>query len=401
MGLERKYYNGGPVEGWQTNENYFTGPPMPPATSSTGSGQSASGFPGGHNWLTGTYQTGQIDPTTGMPITGSTGVSGATGIGQMVGGIADLIGSKKRISDYQKDKRKAGQKIKDFYNAAEAGEYNYSLDRGYSDMYEMSKTKTSRDPFERATAAGLNTLQSQGGTRGLLAGLSPFMQNMAMGETQLGLTDLQREMTGLGQLTQARAGITAQNEALRNQLAMRQLEQNELAKATATQNIAAEKQAKRDAWGNIASGALQTGLSFVNPMSMMGEDGMKVPKQQYNKGGAMRYQMGGDVLSQIMGGQGGLPPVQGPLPGEASHETNPIHMLNNNGEKVGEAMGGEFIVNAEQASEMTEEYKEIKAKIDAGEKIGEEEWMELFKTIDSIFGQPQFNDSEMAEQPMS
>ena len=115
----------------------------------------------------------------------------------------------------------------------------------------------------------------------------------------------------------------------------------------------------------------------------------------------MRYQMGGDVLSQIMGGQGGLPPVQGPLPGEASHETNPIHMMNNNGEKVGEAMGGEFIVNAEQASEMTEEYKEIKAKIDAGEKIGEEEWMELFKTIDSIFGQPQFNDSEMAEQPMS
>lgn len=34
-------------------------------------------------------------------------------------------------------------------------------------------------------------------------------------------------------------------------------------------------------------------------------------------------------------------------PGEPSHETNPIHMINNYGEKVGEAMGGELVFDDE------------------------------------------------------
>ena len=433
------------------------------------------------SFLTGQYQTG-VDPFTQLPVYGNTGVGAATGIGSVVGGVMDLIGSKGRIDKYQNQKRKAGQRIRDFYNQAEAGAFNYTLDPGFGDVYEMSKTKTSRDPFDRATATGLSALEG-GGTRALLAGVSPFMQNMAAGETQLGLTDLQREMSGLQQYSAARQGITAQNEALRNQLAMRQLEQNELAKATAKQNIAQERQARRDAWGNIASGVVQTGLAAFNPGSFFNEEGGRVPEkffgggilmdaglgsfgsalgeraldsfaytekgferrmkkaeqeaklreagglggdssgqgmadiqitvnkggqsQTMKNGGMMKYQMGGDVLSQILGSQGGapqgggLPPVQGPLPGPASHEKNPIHMMNDNGEKVGEAMGGEFVINNEQASEMTDEYKEIKAKLDAGEKIGEEEWMELFKTIDGIFGQPQFDDSEMPEQQMA
>lgn len=357
------------------------------------------------SFLTGQYQTG-IDPFTQQPVYGNTGVGAATGIGGMVGGVMDLIGSKGREDKYRSQKRKAGQRIRDFYNQAESGAFNYTLDPGFGDVYEMSKTKTSRDPFDRATATGLSALEG-GGTRALLAGVSPFMQNMAAGETQLGLTDLQREMSGLQQYSAARQGITAQNEGLRNQLAMRQLEQNELAKATAQQNIAQERQARRDAWGNIASGVVQTGLAAFNPGSFFNEEGGRVPEQKYNNGGMMKYQMGGDVLSQIMGSQGGapqgggMPPVQGPLPGPASHEKNPIHMMNDNGEKVGEAMGGEFVINNEQASEMTDEYKEIKAKLDAGEKIGEEEWMELFKTIDGIFGQPQFDDSEMPEQQMA
>jgi len=426
-----------------------------------------------NRFLTGQYQTG-TDPFTGQPIYGSAGISGASGLGATIGGIFDLIGSKGRIDKYQSQKRKAGQRIKDFYSQAEAGAFNYTLDPGFTDVYQMSKTKTSTDPFQRATATGLSALEGAG-TRSLLTGLSPFMQNMAAGESQLGLTDLQREMAGAQGYAAQRQGITSQNEALRNQLAMRRLEQDELAKAQAIQNIAAERQARRDAFGNIAGGIAEAGLAAFGAM---GENGMKIPEkffgggivnsagsdiasraldsfaytekgferrmkkaeqeaklreagglggdssgenmadiqitvnkggqsQTMENGGMMKYQMGGDVLSQIMGAQGGapqgggLPPVQGPLPGPASHEKNPIHMVNDNGEKVGEAMGGEFVINSEQASEMTDEYKEIKAKLDAGEKISEEEWMELFKTIDGIFGQPQFDDSEMPEQPMA
>jgi hypothetical protein len=378
---------------------------------------------GSYNWLTGTYTSG-TNPVTGMPNTFQTGVSGASGLGAVVGGFADLIGSQDRINDQKKARKKAKDRIKNFYSDATSGMYDFSLDTGYGDIYEMSKTKTSRDPFTRAFGATMNTLDQSGG-RTLLAGLNPAMQNLAMGETQLGLTDLQREMSGLQQLTQARAGITQQNEAFQRQLGLRRLEQDELAQATAEQNIENLRQARRDAFGNIATGALETGLSFINPI---GENGMKVPN--YSQGGknaglaklqkdhpevyekitgqkaehGMRYQMGGGmpagpnagVLAQIMGGGapgGGMPPVQGPLPGPASHETNPIDMVDKNGEKVGEAMGGEFIINNDQADTMMAEYKPLKEKIDAGEKPTEDEWMELYEAVHSVLGQPQFQDN--------
>lgn len=374
---------------------------------------------GNYNWLTGTYTSG-VNPVTGTPNVMSSGISGATGLGMMAGGITDLIGSQARIADQKKLKRKAKDRIKNFYSDAASGMYDSTLDTGYGDLYEMSKTKTSRDPFTRAFGATMSTLDQAGG-RTLLAGINPAMQNLAMGEAQLGMSDLQREMAGLQQFTQARAGITQQNEAFQRQLGLRRLEQDELAQATAQQNIEALKQARRDAFGNIAAGAVETGLSFINPT---GENGMKVPN--YGQGGemnpglaklkedhpevyqkitgnkaeyGMRYQMGGGmpagpnagVLAQIMGG--GQPPVQGPLPGPASHETNPIDMVDKNGDKVGEAMGGEFIINNDQADMMMAEYKPLKEKIDAGEKPTEDEWMELYEAVNSVLGQPQFQDN--------
>jgi hypothetical protein len=198
---------------------------------------------GNYNWLTGQYTSG-TNPVTGTPNVMNTGISGATGLGMVAGGITDLIGSQGRISDQRRARKKAKDRIKNFYSDAASGMYDYSLDTGYGDIYEMSKTKTSRDPFTRAFGATMSTLDQAGG-RTLLAGLNPAMQNLAMGETQLGLTDLQREMAGLQQFTQARAGITQQNEAFQRQLGLRRLEQDELAQATAEQNIEALKQARK------------------------------------------------------------------------------------------------------------------------------------------------------------
>lgn len=404
---------------------------------------------GNYNFLTGTYTSGTTNPLTGMPQTMQTGVSGASGIGSIVGGIADLIGSKNRISNARDDKNKASQRIKNFYSDAASGTYDYTLDPGFSDMYDMSRTKTSTDPLMRQGATAVNALQ-QGGERSLLSGLNATTRALAEGETQLGLSDLQREMMGLNQLTQARQGITQANQQFGRELGMRQLGQDELAKATAEQNIQNLQQARRDAFGNIASGVVETGLSFINPFAKEGmkvpsygqggmnpglaklkedhpsvyqkitgkeaEYGMKYPgggmMPQYPGGGKMHeymhggetpaYQMGGGmpggmnagVLAQIMGGQGGgQPPVQGPLPGPASHETNPIDMINKNGEKVAEAMGGEFIINNDQAEAMMAEHRPIKEKIEAGDQPSQEEWMEYYQAVDGVFSQPQFQDN--------
>ena len=133
------------------------------------------------------------------------------------------------------------------------------------------------------------------------------------------------------------------------------------------------------------------------------EYGMKVPENKnYNMGGMMKkYQMGGNVLAQIMGGAGGdMPPVQGPLPGEASHETNPMDIVDKNGIKRGEAMGGEFVINAEQAEDMKSGYESVRQLIDAGKQPTQEEWMAFYNSIDEVLSQPQFDDSEGAPQMM-
>lgn len=401
---------------------------------------------GNYNFLTGTYTSGTVNPFTGMPNVMSTGVSGAAGLGTLAGGLVDLFGSKERINEQKGFRTDAQNRIKNFYSDAAEGTYDFTadfkVDKGFSDLYNMSRTKTSTDPLLRAQGTGLSALNQAGG-RTLLAGLNPLLQNTAQQEVNIGLSDLQREMAGLSQLSQMRQGaadrnkqIELQNQQFARDLALRRLEQDEMAQATAEQNIEALEQGRRDAFGNIASGIVQTGLSFINPFA---EKGMKVPNyrqggsfpdhsgdgkitqkdilmekgvipkpgakaeygMKYPGGGMMprAYQMGGGmpagpnagVLAQIMGG--GKPPVQGPLPGPASHETNPIDMVDKNGEKVGEAMGGEFIINGDQADGMMAEYKDVREKIKSGEKPTEDEWMEFYEAVDSVFSQPQFQDN--------
>lgn len=70
------------------------------------------------------------------------------------------------------------------------------------------------------------------------------------------------------------------------------------------------------------------------PPSEQGEnkqEGGRVPRS-YALGGILNYEYGGRTMI---------------TPGEPSHKTNPIHMINNNGQKVGEAMGGELVFDDE------------------------------------------------------
>lgn len=70
---------------------------------------------------------------------------------------------------------------------------------------------------------------------------------------------------------------------------------------------------------------------FLTGQNDTQEDGGRLPKA-YALGGVLDYEDGGRTMI---------------TPGEPSHETNPIHMINNDGEKVGEAMGGELVFDDE------------------------------------------------------
>jgi hypothetical protein len=49
-------------------------------------------------------------------------------------------------------------------------------------------------------------------------------------------------------------------------------------------------------------------------------------------------------------------------------------------------------LNSEQAEGIHNNYDMIKAKMDAGEEISQEEWMIFYKAVDEVFSQPQFNE---------
>ena len=485
-------YGTGLGEGGSNYQNYNvnTSTSYNPYTSNLGSGGSGGGS-----------GSGQYNPRAAV----------VSGVGTAFGGLGGLFGTGKAAQQDQMDLANAAAgDIEAFYDKAMKGGYDYdfTLDPAYAQLYQMSRQKTSTDPLMRTTATGLSALQ-QGGERALLAGVNPLLTSSAMQETQLGLSDLQREMAGLSQLGQARQQLTTAeeqaNQGFARELGMRQLGQAEEAQATAMQNIQDMKIARANAFGSILGGAASAATA-----GLLGKDGMRVPekfflggivdsaagelgkraidsiaytekgverrmkkaeqearireagnlgggggdgadititvnkggqsqtmeygglmnhKKKYGNGGnfpdhsgdgeitqkdilmekgvipkpkegehGMRYMAGGNVLAQIMGAKGGQPPVQGPLPGEASHETNPIDMIDKNGEKVGEAMGGEFIINDKQADLIMEDYKAIENAIADGREPTKDELMDLYESCKQVFGQPQFQDGEAETQ---
>lgn len=335
-----------------------------------------------------------------------------SGVGTALGGVAGLFGTgKKAQAGEQANIDAAAGDISDFYGKAAAGgyDYNFSLDPAYQDLYEMSKQKVDTDPMQQAQAAGLQALES-GGSRTLLAGLNPLLQGTAQMETQAQQQQLDNEMKGLANLGQQRQQLTTaaeeSNQAFQRELGMRQLGQAEQAQAQGEQNLANMQQERKGAFGNILGGiGSAVAGAFLNK-----EFGGLVPEMEY--GGklyedevkkaeyGMKIMQGGGIMEQIMAAQG-QPPVQGPLPGEASHETNPIHMINNQGEKVAEAMGGEFIINDKQAEIIVEDYKAIEEALAEGREPTKDELMGLYESCKQVFGQPQFEDDEEAEMQMT
>ena len=375
-----------------------------------------------------------------------------SGVGTAAGGLAGLFGTgKKAQAGEQANIDAAAGDISSFYGTADAGgyDYNFSLDPAYQELYTLSKQAPDLDPLQRREAQALNLLETTG-QRGVLSKLQSVLDSSADQEAQLNQQALENEMKGLANLGQQRQQLTTAaeeaNQSFRRDLGLRQLEQAEMAQAQGQENLANMKADRRGAFGDIASGVLSAATSALLPNILGGnaEFGGLVPQMEYGGklyedgglaklappydevtqkdvlvgrgvfeaeegehgmkmmpgGGLMDMMPGGGIMAEIMGAQG-QPPVQGPFPGEASHETNPIHMINNQGEKVAEAMGGEYLINDKQAELIVEDYRAIEKAIEDGREPSKDELMELYESCKQVFGQPQFQDDAEAEMQMT
>ncbi len=106
----------------------------------------------------------------------------------------------------------------------------------------------------------------------------------------------------------------------------------------------------------------------------------------------------GGVIDRILA-EGGKPVVQ-KLEGPEDHDKKKYAIMEDgavldedNGEKVAEATGQEYILNSDQAGTIHSEYDMIAQKIKNGEEVSQDEWMKFYGAVDEVFSQPQFNET--------
>ena len=367
-----------------------------------------------------------------------------SGAGDVFGGIAGIIGAGKDIKRGKKQKKKANQAIKDFYKAEGEGKYDYLTSQAERDLATAGLRKTDQSQMASNLATSLGAMSSD--PRALLGGAAGLQMAADQSALAAQKMDVDRELAAKGRLASQEQTTLDRNRALDRQLGLRQLGQSEQAKAQAIQNIEAARQARREGIGNVIKGVANIGIGIASggALSLPGgggggstatpapapapappvaggggaggyggygggsgiggleyEDALNRELQGYGnqeggripymeEGGQMPEQEGGDLLSKILGRAEGR--NMDKTPGEFSHEKNPIHMIDDSGNKVGEATGGEYILNPTQAEEIDKVQQNIADKVEGGKKPSREELMLLYKAVRGVFSQPQFDE---------
>lgn len=394
MGKVKKYNSGGTFD-W----------------SSFLSGVNPSG--GGKDW------TGQDIP--GM-IPGGGGIAGAAGI---VGGVADLFGSKNEI------KRQEGFRDDAIAGAAKARksleDEQMTISQAQRDLATAGIRPTDLSPMQAIQATEIGALASD--PRALMGGIGASSQRAQQNTMMAQQADLGRELGAMGKLADLEQGALDANTINQRALFQGDYDRSLADKAQALANIETARQQKRDAWGNIISGVGNVGIAAATGGFGGGGDVLKnltgSSKRQLDrnigdpveysygeeplygaKGGRIKYQEGGQIpeelLQQIMAENQGREeqpmeeeqPVVQKTEGEFDHDTNKKAIVDEEtGEKEGEATGGEYILNPEQGDAIKSQYETIVQMIDNGDEPTLEELQNLFDAVHEVFGQPQFNEA--------
>tara|TARA_R110002072_G_scaffold42304_9_gene119687 strand:- start:1176 stop:2153 length:978 start_codon:yes stop_codon:yes gene_type:complete len=298
-----------------------------------------------------------------------------TGGAAIAGGVADLIGSKNRIGEqqglYDEAMRLRG------LTRGKQDDFKFGIAQAQRDLATAGIRPTDLSPMQGVQATELAALSSD--PRALMGGIgaSTARANQAIQATQQ--ADLARELGAMQGLANLEQQVLSQNQAKDFRL-LDQDSQEQFADATmAAQNKMQLEQDKRNAFGNIAGGVLEAGVSAFT--------GAK-------NGGRVKYEEGGkmseDVMMRILEEQR---PVQ-KTEGEFNHDTNKKAIIDEEtGVKEGEATGGEYILNPEQGEAIKMQYDEIARMIEEGGEPSMEELQNLYDAVHEVFSQPQFNEA--------
>jgi len=293
----------------------------------------------------------------------------------VIGGIADLIGSKKRIGKqqglYDEAMRLRGQ------TRGKQDEFKFGVAQAQRDLATAGIRPTDTSYIQSGLATSLDSMNDPrqfGNLTGLLGQTLEAERKAKEG-------DLNRELGAMGNLANLEQQALSQNQAKDYSLLSQDSQEQFADATTAAQNKMQLEQDRRNAFGNIASGAVQLGTSIAT--QGMAKNGGRV---KYEEGGKMSE----DVMMRILEEQR---PVQ-KTEGEFNHDTNKKAIIDEEtGVKEGEATGGEYILNPEQGEAIKVQYDEIARMIEEGGEPSMEELQNLYDAVHEVFSQPQFNEA--------
>jgi len=182
----------------------------------------------------------------------------------------------------------------------------------YKNAYDATLAGMERDAIQANLATSVQALQGAGG-RALVGGLSQATAQSQMAQNQMLAQERQMRLAAGQQLAAAEESAIQRKEQ------------------RAQQQMAYANQAYQAALGNIGAGIGSAGEGLMYAFGAKGKQPAVTNEEvPINKHGGMMTN------------------------GEFNHNTNPVHLVQN-GQKVGEATGNEYILNPSQAKKIAKE----------------------------------------------
>ena len=298
----------------------------------------------------------------------------AFGLGALglVGGALDYLGASQRLPGAQQDVTSAQTALTSSIKDIGKNRYKKSLDQANLEAMMTGYRPTDLTPLQTIQAQQLENL-ALGGERALMTGATNVARQNLEAQQAAQQQDFSTELMGRQVAAESTAAMDAANIQAEQQAALLEAQMNQQALAQAQQNLA---QIEADKASAIPE-ALGSTLGIVGAFL---KDGGKP-----------------DVIAQILA-NGGKPVVQ-KLDGPEDHDKKKFAIMESgavidedNGEKVAEATGQEYILNSEQAGGIHDEYDVMTEKIKSGKELTNEDWMAFYEAVDKVFSQPQFNE---------
>lgn len=238
------------------------------------------------------------------------------GAGSLVGGIVGMMNQRELEAQAAQQLSEANQNLAQLKasqpSLSTPTEYYEAVKQAYDQRLMQQRLEDINRSLATTTQAA-----SQFGARGLGA-LMQASQQAQKAQRDVTLTQQQLQTQALGQLASARERETQLREAR----STRDIELGYDAKALGEARVAQAEQQRIQNIANVATGVAGIAGGTVG---LMMDKGGKVAKR-------------GVKVTKT--------------PGEFSHKRNPLHVTNNDGEKVAELTGGEYVFNPEQSKKM-------------------------------------------------